>query len=311
MIYTKLFDPDKSVAGPPQPAAAMGDRTESVPYLYQPEIVLAVNVALATRRPLLVSGPSGCGKSSIAADIKRVLGWQGYEKEIITSRMQAVDLLYKVDHLRQLQDTRTGAGLKETKEYVTPGVLWRAFDPEGARLRQGTDPKAAVAPDNTLPTGSNGVVVLIDEIDKAEPDLPNNLLEPFGRYTFPVRELDIEVRALRTPLLVITTNNERRLSDAFIRRCVDLKIDLPKKDVLMQIAERHFVPELKKYRLEHPKENLLGLVADAVTATSSYSTAEYLDTLRAIFRLGVPETSENFTSLAGLTVRKTAKALGQ
>jgi MoxR-like ATPase len=287
----------------------MGDRTESVPYLYHPGIELAVNVALATRRPLLVSGPSGCGKSTLAADIARVLGWR-YEKEVITSRIQSVDLLYRVDHLRQLQDTRTG--LRRIEEYVTPGVLWRAFDPEGAKARRGTDPDEAIPTDRSAPPErGNGVVVLIDEIDKAEPDVPNNLLEPFGSYTFKVPELSAVVYAVRTPLLVITTNNERRLPDAFIRRCVDLSIELPQKPTLVAIANIHFADELAAYRKTNPETTLLEEVADAVMNIKSYSTAEYLDTVRSILNLRVDESSESYAELSRLTVRKSAKALGQ
>src|ERR1035441_6976885 len=91
MNYIKWFDPDRPASPVRAAGREMGDRTESVPYFYQPDITLAVNVALATQRPLLVSGPSGCGKSTLAADIARVKGW-AYEKEVINSRMQATDL---------------------------------------------------------------------------------------------------------------------------------------------------------------------------------------------------------------------------
>jgi hypothetical protein len=111
--------------------------------------------------------------------------------------------------------------------------------------------------------------------------------------------------------LVVTTNNERRLPDAFIRRCVDLTIALPDKDVLTAIGERHFKRELEAYRTRHLGTGLLADVADAVIATGSYSTAEYLDTIRCILNLGVDESSANYGELTAVTVKKSARSVGQ
>jgi MoxR-like ATPase len=281
MNYTKLFDPDQ--------------RTTPGAYVYQPEITLAVNVALATGRPLLISGPSGCGKSTLAKDVAEVLGWE-FESEVITSRTEASDLLYRVDYLQQLRDTHIGLAPRE--DYVTPGVLWRAFDPAGSRTKTSTVLAAAPAG-----TGAKSVVVLLDEIDKADPDVPNNLLEPFGDFRFNVGELPgVTVQALRTPLLIITTNNERRLPDAFIRRCVDLSITRPSAATLAVIGAQHFGSE---------SSSLLEKVADAVVKIDSYSTAEYLDTVQAIRTLGIAAESDDLTQLIGLTVRKTAKQIPQ
>jgi len=292
MIATKLFDP-------PSPSTG---------YVYDDKIALAINVALATQRPILVSGPSGCGKSTLAEDVSTVLGW-GFEREVVTSRTQAHDLLYRVDHLRKLQDARNGALLPDAS-YVDPGVLWRAFDPASSLTKQSSPPGIA-AQGFRLPGPGNGVVVLLDEIDKADPDVPNNLLEAFGNYSFTVDPLlNVVVQALRTPLLVVTTNNERRLPDAFIRRCVDLQILLPGKEALIAIAEKRCAVELAAYRQAFPQTKILAEVADAVIRTGSWSTAEYLDTLRAIFNLRVLETSENYDKLVNFTVRKTARAIG-
>jgi MoxR-like ATPase len=151
------------------------------------------------------------------------------------------------------------------------------------------------------------VVVLLDEIDKADPDVPNNLLEPFGDFRFSVGELPgVTVQALRKPLLVITTNNERRLPDAFIRRCVDLSITRPSASTLALIGAQHFGSEPSP-----PSTAMLQLVADAVVKIDSYSTAEYLDTVRAIRTLGIAEESDAITQLIGVTVRKTAKQIPQ
>jgi MoxR-like ATPase len=116
---------------------------------------------------------------------------------------------------------------------------------------------------------------------------------------------------VRTPLLVVTTNNERRLPDAFIRRCVDLSIELPQKPTLIAIANIHFADELAAYRKTHPDTTLLEDVADAVMNTKSYSTAEYLDTVRSVLNLKVDESSESYAELSRLTVRKSSRAVGQ
>ena len=286
MNYSKLFDPEK--------------RAKPGIYVYPEDVTLAVNVALATGRPLLISGPSGCGKSTLAKDVADVLDYE-YESEIITSKTEAVDLLYRVDHLRQLRDSHKE--LKARSEYVTPGVLWRAFDPAGSKTRTPSDP-------NT-PASGKEVVVLIDEIDKADPDLPNNLLEPFGDYRFRVTELEnienskiFEVSTQRRPLLIITTNNERRLPDAFLRRCVARKIERPKAPELVVIGRKHFAAA-------QASGELLETVAEAVEKLSSYSTAEYLDTIRAIVTLGIPESSDSITEMINITVRKSARELAE
>ena len=293
LTYTKLFDPDAHTTG----------------YVYQYKIILAINVALATQRPILVSGPSGCGKSTLAQDAATILGW-AFKSEVVTGRTQAIDLFYRVDDLRKLQDARNT--LLPDAAYVYPGVLWQAFDPISAATKKSTI-GGPVAPGGgfSLPTPGQGVVVLLDEIDKADPDVPNSLLEAFGDYHFKVDALqDVEVQAVRTPLLFVTTNNERRLPDAFIRRCVDLKIELPGKEVLQKIAEKRCQTELATYRARLPNTKILSDVADVVIKTGSWSTAEYLDTLRAIFNLGVAENSENYLEMTNFTVRKSGRAVG-
>src|SRR5687767_783409 len=230
MSYKKQFAPGDTVRLTPEGAGqlSVGDQREGSVYVYSPEIVLAVNVALATRRPLLVRGPSGSGKSSLARNVANFLNWRYYET-VISSRTQARDLLWEVDLLRRLnaaqaQDRVLGADLAP---YVTPGVLWWAFDRPGA-LRHGKAVKAAdsgqQAPkepgEQKHPAAR--AVVLIDEIDKADPDVPNNLLVPLGSLQFRVEETGalVETDAKRAPLVFITTNDERELPAAFLRRCV-------------------------------------------------------------------------------------------
>jgi MoxR-like ATPase len=307
--YTPWFDPAQSHSAVESRGPERGDRSESIQYFYTDPIAMAVNVALATERPLLVSGPSGCGKTTLAADIARVLGW-GFEKEVITSRTQATDLQYKVDHMRRLQDaTDPSRELRPIEEYISAGVLWRAFDPDGARERRASKRGGIVRGRVEPPGPGRGVVVLLDEIDKADPDVPNNLLEPLGAYRFAVPELDnAVVEALRTPLLVITTNNERRLPDAFIRRCVEVAVPYRSLGDLKEIARRHF-PALAEYVAVHPGFDVLNEVYNII-GSKEVSTAEYLDTVGAVLHLDIAPHDPAWKELPTFTVRKPAKALG-
>src|SRR5690349_21424187 len=134
MAYTPIFDPRRSSAARKATrAAAPGDRRDGAVYAYTEPIELAVNVALATGRPLLVRGPSGSGKSTLAVSAARVLGWRFHDL-VVTSRTRAQDLLWHVDHLQRLQDAQTER-LRPIGDYVVPGVLWWAFDPAGAEAQ--------------------------------------------------------------------------------------------------------------------------------------------------------------------------------
>jgi MoxR-like ATPase len=168
--------------------------------------------------PLLVSGEPGSGKSSIARNAALVLSRVYYER-VITSRTQATDLLWTFDALRRLSDATAGAQHREllaTESYVEPGPVWWAFDPVTAAKRPGgrifIDPAS-------VPAGTHcgDAVLLIDEIDKADPDVPNDLLEPFGAKSFTVRETGEQIAATRDVLLILTTNGERELPPAFLR----------------------------------------------------------------------------------------------
>jgi MoxR-like ATPase len=233
--YSRMFDAarDSGHAYDRSGPARLADRSATPVYEFTPEIELAVNVALATARPLLVRGVSGSGKSSLARAVAHRMGWRYYEATV-TSRTTAQDLLWTFDSIRRLNDT-AGGKVGEMAEYVKPGVLWWAFDRADAG-EVGGEEQFAPQPD------ALDAVVLIDEIDKAEPDVPNNLLIPVGSLHFYVDELDREVQASKEhpPLLVITTNEERQLPPAFVRRCVVLELEPPDEARLVTIAERHF-----------------------------------------------------------------------
>jgi MoxR-like ATPase len=285
------------------------------PYVFwDPRIVSAVNVALAARRPLLVTGPPGSGKSALAQAVARELGWAFLQK-VITSRVSIDDLTARFDNVRRLADAQLQRLLPDWA-YVEPGVLWWAFAPQSATNR-GHDPDrelAAQAREQLPPVRDErepgadvapGVVLLIDEIDKAEPDLPNDLLEPLDRLRFYAQEVGW-VQARQEVFTVITSNGERRLPPAFLRRCVQLELrqDDDPSAFLIAVAEAHF------------GSGPNGLYADVAGALTEYaraaeavgrrppSTAEYLDTIRACRRFGEGPGSDRWDAIAEVALRK-------
>jgi MoxR-like ATPase len=260
--------------------------------------VLAVNVSLATGRPLLVRGAPGSGKSTLAKAVAEAEGWD-YLEHVVTSRTPARDLLWTFDAVRRLYDATARKPVDERASYIRPGVLWEAFDPVGARDVGAGRPAAGD------PAGR--VVVLIDEIDKADPDVPNDLLVPLGALEFAVTDLDerlVRNEREEPPLIVMTTNRERDLPDAFLRRSVILNLPPPDKDRLIKIADLHFPngdqelhteladisvevrDEAKRYRAQPP------------------STAEYLDAIRACRELGIRSGTPEWNDLRDATLTK-------
>ena len=313
--YTnKQFNPGRLHRPRNTGARQAGDQRAEPIYVYDEDLILAVNVALATRRPLLVRGPSGGGKSSLARNAADVLGWRYYEY-VVTSRTEARDMLWQVDLLRRLHDAQaarmTGAALSEDfTPYVKPGVLWWAFEPETAAWR-GTAPETPGIKKVDDPwTGepAERAVVLVDEIDKADPDVPNNLLVPLGSLRFQVEETGrvVDIDQDHAPLVFITTNDERELPKAFLRRCVEVKIELPKRSRLLEIGQAHF-PDKSDKVLEQILIALIGPEdPEAPDATTELSPAEFIDAVRAIGTLDVPikETSETWKALSGIVIWK-------
>jgi MoxR-like ATPase len=330
-----LQDKMPSVArGSSRRSGAAGDARDGSVYLMDEPLVLAVQVAVATARPLLLTGDPGTGKSSLAAFLAAELNWRYYE-HVVTARTEANDLLWHFDTVRKLGDATGREGLRDS-DYVEPGVLWWAFDRDAAASRGAALAPAAVAAahaaeplaEMNTSRSRHHAVVLIDEIDKADPDVPNALLVPLGSNQFLVRETQVPVRARRTSesgrdrrhlaapvLIVITSNGERELPPAFLRRCVAHHLAAPEEDRLEQIAQAHAALEGRQIRgpeLQRVKDLAGQTVAIRKELKDDLGrkgagTAEFLDAARASRELHLsPADKEAWDRLISLTIRKGA-----
>ncbi|MFI9206459.1 AAA family ATPase [Streptomyces sp. NPDC053048] len=317
------------------------DRGDGAVYVISAEIELVVKVARATGRPLLLRGGPGSGKSSLAPYLARENGWRYYE-HVVTQRTQPRDLLWTYDSVRRLSDAQL-AGVRSTSSrlvelddaaYVLPGPLWWALAPESAR-RRGRSPEHEPDPTCREPfeeinASRRGcpAIVLIDEIDKADPDVPNSLLVPLGSHRFTVTETSTEIRAEAGPdtgdarftrnLVVITTNDERELPQAFLRRCVVLALPEHDEPTLARIAVRHLQQWYGEVRPEH--RGIAMALAQELSAVRSQakqlglrapSTAEYLDALRACIVLGIDVADPEWEWLKGSALLKRQQAVGE
>jgi MoxR-like ATPase len=309
----ELRDADPtSDAGRSTAAGHAPDRRDGAVYVLDDQLRLAVDVALATGRPLLLRGEPGSGKSSLAAFLARNLNWRYYE-HVVSSRTTTQDLLWSFDSMRRLADASTPgrAGSRASLDdasYLEPGVMWWALDRPSALTRGRTIVPGASRSDAPVEPFAhlNGTrdeehsVVLVDEIDKADPDVPNGLLVPLGSTEFLVTPIRFLVKqqpfgdSLPHHLIVITTNEERELPPAFLRRCIVHTLPVPDLETLLTIARRHLA--LGGPELTHQNEELIRRLADKFFSLRSEmhqrgerppSTAEYLDAVRVCLRLEV------------------------
>ncbi|WP_051261653.1 AAA family ATPase [Desulfovibrio inopinatus] len=212
----------------------------------------AVQAALAANRPLLVRGEPGVGKSSLARAAAIELQ-RHCIAEVVTAKTEPNDLLWQFDGVRRLGDAtavcnidqKQVAELLDRKKYTSPGVLWWAFQPKQAydqfiQCPTGACPSSKVRERVAPGTDTTGWVVLIDEIDKADADVPNSLLGALADQEFQVPGFDVPIQqaSVKPPLIIITTNEERELPPAFLRRCFVLHMDFPNEDQKTWLKDR-------------------------------------------------------------------------
>ena len=190
-------------------------------YVATDDLKVAVNAAIRLERPLLVKGEPGTGKTELARQVAGSLGLELIEWNV-KSTTRAQQGLYEYDAVSRLRDSQLGEErVREVKNYIKPGKLWEAF------------------------TADRRLVLLIDEIDKADIEFPNDLLQELDRMEFHVYETGETIRAAHRPIVIITSNNEKELPDAFLRRCFFHFISFPDTETMTRIIDVHF-PDIKK-----------------------------------------------------------------
>lgn len=234
-------------------------------YIATEDLRIAVNAALTLERPLLIKGEPGTGKTVLAEEVSKAL-----DMELITwhikSTTKAQQGLYEYDAITRLRDSQLGdERVKDVKNYINKGKLWEAFEQD------------------------KRVVLLIDEIDKADIEFPNDLLQELDRMEFYVYETGETIKATQRPLVIITSNNEKELPDAFLRRCFFHYISFPDADTMSQIVNVHY-PDIKD-RLVKSALSSFYEVRDVPGLKKKPSTSELLDWLKLLMNEDIdPET---------------------
>jgi len=231
-------------------------------YVATQDLTMAVNAAVTLERPLLVKGEPGTGKTMLAVEVARALGRPLHEWHI-KSTTKASHGLYEYDAVSRLRDSQLGdSKVHDIGNYIVRGKLWEAFASE------------------------EPAVVLIDEIDKADIEFPNDLLRELDRMEFYVYETRELVQARHRPAVIITSNNEKELPDAFLRRCFFHYIRFPDKETMERIVRVHY-PNLKKSLLREALEVFFE-VREVPGLKKKPSTSELLDWLKLLMAEDIP-----------------------
>ena len=237
--------------------------TERVRYIADPQLRNIVNVSIALGRPLLVKGEPGTGKTLLSHAISEALGkhliiWN------IKSTTEAIDGCYMYDTVQRLNDSRFGCedrNVDNIKDYITLGPLGEAF------------------------VSDEQVVLLIDEVDKADIEFPNDLLQELDVMEFYIKETKEFIKAKHRPIVIITSNNEKELPDAFLRRCVFHWIEFPSKEFMAEICRLHY-PNLKENLLDQCLKNFY-LLRTITKLRKMPSTSELLDWIGVLLKSGI------------------------
>ena len=232
-------------------------------YIASDELRMAVNAAITLEKPLLIKGEPGTGKTQLAEEVSRYLGLPLIQWHI-KSTTKAQQGLYEYDAVSRLRDSQLGdERVHDISNYIEKGKLWDAFESEGR------------------------AVLLIDEIDKADIEFPNDLLLELDRMEFHVYETGETVKAVNRPIVVITSNNEKELPDAFLRRCFFHYINFPDREIMQAIVDVHH-PDVKKELLKDAMEIFFD-VRRVPGLKKKPSTSELIDWLKLLMADDIPE----------------------
>jgi MoxR-like ATPase len=231
-------------------------------YVATDELMMAVNAAITLERPLLIKGEPGTGKTMLALEVAKALNRPLYEWHV-KSTTKAQHGLYEYDAVSRLRDSQLGdPKVKDIGNYIVRGMLWNSFESEQQS------------------------VLLIDEVDKADIEFPNDLLRELDRMEFYVYETRQLIKARNRPLVIITSNNEKELPDAFLRRCFFHYIRFPDKETMEKIVGVHF-PGLKKALLREALEAFFE-IREVPGLKKKPSTSELLDWLKLLMAEDIP-----------------------